>query len=162
MFTSPILSDIHHRAHTTLEKLLAHCRQLTPEEFCREIDWAGDPSVQLQLHHVISAERYWVGVLLGRIDADEDQANFPTVDSLEKLRQEIFAVGEEYLRGAAEAELNTPRRMVSWDHKERVLIPAHVFLRTQMHIYHHHGKVSAMSRLMGKPIPPGMDYPIIA
>jgi uncharacterized damage-inducible protein DinB len=161
MFTQSILSDIHRRAHQSLEKLMAHCRQLSPEELHRGvIDGFGEPSVQSQLHHVITAERYWVGVLEGRMEADDDRADFPTVDSLEKLRQKVFAIGEEYLRGASEAELNTPRPMMTWGNKERVLIPAHVFLRPQMHIYHHFGQVAVMCRIMGKPIPPGMDYPI--
>jgi uncharacterized damage-inducible protein DinB len=160
MFTPASLSDIHHHAHQTLQKLLEHCRELSPDELHRTIDWAGDPTVQLQLHHVITAERYWIGVLQGRMDVDEDQAEDPTVDSLEMLRKKVFTIGEEYLRGASEAELNTPRPMITWGNKERVLIPAHVVIRTQMHIYHHLGKVGAMCRFMGKPIPPGMDYPI--
>ncbi len=160
MFNSKILSDIHYRAHQTLQKLLMHCRALEPGELNREMDEFGDPTVQLQLHHVISAERYWIGVLEGRMDVDEDEADYPTADALEAFRQKVFALGESYLQTASADELNTPRPMITWGNKERVLIPAHVFLRTQMHIYHHHGKVSAMCRLMGKPIPPGMDYPI--
>ena len=160
MFIPQSLLDIHHRAHQSLIKLLAHCASLTADEMNREMEAFGDPTVQLQLHHVITAERYWIGVLQGRMDVDEDQAEYPTIDSLEELRQTVFAIGEEYLRGASEAELNTPRPMITWGNKERVLIPAHVVIRTQMHIYHHLGKVGAMCRLMGKPIPPGMDYPI--
>jgi uncharacterized damage-inducible protein DinB len=160
MFTPSTLSEIHHRAHQTLEKLLAHCGVLTPEEFHREIEWAGDPTVQLQLHHVISAERYWIGVIEGRMDVDEDQADYPTAESLEEFRQRVFEVGESYLRAASVEELNTARPMITWGNKERILIPAHIVIRTQMHIYHHFGKVGAMCRLMGKPVPPGMDYPI--
>ena len=160
MFNSKILSDIHYRAHQTLQKLLMHCRGLEPSELNREMDEFGDPTVQLQLHHVISAERYWIGVLEGRMDVDEDQADYPTADALEAFRQKVFALGETYLQTASADELNTPRPMITWGNKERILIPAHVFMRTQMHIYHHHGKVAAMCRVMGKPISPGMDYPI--
>jgi uncharacterized damage-inducible protein DinB len=160
MFNAKILSDIHHRSHQTLQMLMAHCRSLTPDELNREIEEYGDPTVQLQLHHVISAERYWIGVLEGRMDVDEDQAEYPTVEALEAFREEIFALGESYLKTASDEELSTPRSMMTWRNKERILVPAHVFLRTQMHLYHHHGKISAMCRRMGKPIAPGMDYPI--
>ncbi len=161
MFTAANLSDIHSRAQETLRKLLAHCASLTADELNREMDAFGDPTVQLQLHHVISAERYWVGVLEGRMDVDEDQADYPTAEILETFRQQVFALGENYLKGASVEELNTPRPMITWGNKERVLYPAHVIIRTQMHIYHHMGKVGAMCRIMGKPIPPGMDYPIV-
>ncbi len=162
MFNSMILSEIHYRSHQTLQKLLTHCRGLDPAELNREMNEFGDPTVQLQLHHVISAERYWIGVLEGRMDVDEDQADYPTIDSLEAFRRTVFTLGESYLQTASDDELTTPRTMITWGNKERILIPVHVFLRTQMHVYHHHGKVAAMCRVMGKPIPPGMDYPITA
>jgi uncharacterized damage-inducible protein DinB len=160
MFTPEALIEVHNRAHQSLQKLLAHCATLTADELNREMDAFGDPTVQLQLHHVISAERYWIGVIEGRMDVDEDQADYPTAESLETFRQKVFAAGESYLRAASVEELNTPRPMVTWGNKERILIPAHIVVRTQMHIYHHFGKVGAMCRLMGKPVPPGMDYPI--
>jgi uncharacterized damage-inducible protein DinB len=161
MFTSPILQDIHHRAHQSLTKLLVHCRGLSDEELHRPvIEGLSEPSVQLLMHHIISAERYWVGVLQGRMDVDEDQADYPTADRLEAFRQRIFASTEEYLRGASSEEFSTSRPMITWGNKERILIPAHVIIRTQMHIYHHFGQVAVMCRIMGKPIPPGMDYPI--
>jgi len=159
MHTSEALIDIHERTHRGLRELLTHSDQLTSEELNRELPGFGYPSVRLQLHHEIGAEKYWVGVLQGRIDADEDDPKYPTISSLEEYRQEVFATADGYLRTASGEELNTARPMQTWGGKERILIPAQVFLRTQMHIFHHQGQIAAMCRLLGKPIP-GMDYPI--
>ena len=40
------------------------------------------------------------------------------------------------------------------------LAPAHVILRTQTHVFHHMGQLAAMCRLLGHPIPQGMDFPL--
>ena len=71
----------------------------------------------------------------------------------------MFAITEDWLRGASVRELGTPRPMRTWRGDEPVLIPAHVFLRTQTHLYHHKGQVVAMCRLLGSPCP-ATDYPI--
>ena len=159
MYTNDALLDLHERAHRSLGELLTHCRGLTADELNRELDGFGYPSVRLQLHHEIGAEKYWIGVLEGRIDADEDAPDYPTIESLEAYRREVFSVTEGYLRAATRQELNTARPMTTWGGGERVLIPSHVFLRTQTHLFHHQGQVVAMCRLLGKPVA-GMDYPI--
>ncbi len=82
MHTREALRDLHERAHRCLAELLVHCRGLSPEE----LDGFGYPTPRLQLHHEIGAERYWIGVLQGRIDADEDEDDYPTVASLEALQ----------------------------------------------------------------------------
>jgi len=160
MYNSESLREFHRRAHESLKNLLAHCRQLSAEELNRELAGFGYPTVRLQIHHVIGVEKYWIGVLEGRIDAEDDDLKFPTIESLEAYRQEAFEVTEGYLQGASEEELKTPRPMMTWGDKERVLIPVQVFMRTLTHLYHHQGQVVAMCRLLGKPVPPGGDYPI--
>ncbi|XOV75413.1 MAG: DinB family protein [Phycisphaerales bacterium] len=52
------------------------------------------------------------------------------------------------------------RDFVVWGGAQRPLVPAQVILRTQTHIYHHMGQVTAMCRLLGHPTPPGMDFPL--
>lgn len=160
MYMAEDLIEFHRRAHHSLEKLLAHCRQLSAEELNQELAGFGYPTVRLQLHHGIGAEKYWIGVLQGRIDVDDDDPDYPTIESLEKYRQIVFSATEKYLRTASENELNTPRPMMTWGNKEKVLIPAQVLIRTQTHLYQHQGQIVAMCRLLGKPIGPGMDYPI--
>jgi len=162
MFSSQSLGEFHRRAHQNLRNLLDHCRQLNTEELHRRLIEYGDPTVQLQLFHIISAEKYWVGVIQGRMDVDDKESDYPTVDSLEEYRQQVVEIAENYLEGASVEELNAPRKMTTWGNKEPILVPAHVIIRTQVHIYHHQGKVLAMCRLMGKPGPKGvMDYPIV-
>ena len=159
MHTAEALLDLHERAHSSLQRLLAHCRQLSAEELDRELAGFGYPSVRLQLHHMIGGEEYWIGVLEGLILVDDNDSDYPTVESLEAYRRRVFSATEKYLRAASVEELNTARRMMTWGNKERPLIPAHVFMRTLTHIYHHQGQIVAMCRLLGKPAA-AMDYPI--
>jgi uncharacterized damage-inducible protein DinB len=159
MYTAETLLDLHERAHRSLQKLLEHCRQLSAEELDRKLPGFGYPSVRLQLHHEVGAEEYWIKVLQGRIEVEDNEADYPTVESLEAYRQQVFSATDEYLRAASAEELNTARRMLTWGNKERLLTPAHVFMRTLTHIYHHQGQIVAMCRLLGKPAS-GMDFPI--
>ena len=82
MYTTAALVEFHERAHQSLKKLLEHCHQLSAEELNRELSGFGYPTVRLQLHHDIGAEKYWTGVLQGRIDVrsndDSDHYVMPT------------------------------------------------------------------------------------
>ena len=89
MHTAEALLDLHERAHSSLQRLLAHCRQLSVEELDRELAGFGYPSVRLQLHHVIGGEEYWIGVLEG------------TVESLEAYRRRVFSATDKHLRAAS-------------------------------------------------------------
>jgi uncharacterized damage-inducible protein DinB len=151
VYTPEALLDVHERTHRSLAKLIAHCRSLAAEELNRSIDGFGYATVRLQLHHVIGAEEYWVGVLHGLMLAEDNDALFPTIDSLEEYRRKTSATTENYLRGASPDELNTARPMKLWGGREATLAPARCVLRTQMHVYHHQGQVLAMCRLLGKP-----------
>lgn len=159
MHTPEGLLDIHDRAHRSLIALLAHCRELSGEEMNREVTGFGYATVRLQLHHAIGAEKYWIGVLQGRGDADDDSPDYPTTSSLEVYRERVHAATMAYLRTAAVGELNTARPMMTWGNKEKVLTPAHVVMRTVTHLYHHQGQIVAMCRLLGKPCT-GLDYPL--
>lgn len=159
MHDSETLLDLHARAHRNLAALQVHCRVLSAEELSRELPGFGYPSVRLQFHHEIGAEKYWIGVLQGRIDVDEDDPDYPTVASLEAYRERVFAATEAWLRGASVSELNTARPMMTWGNREKVLVPAHVFMRTLTHLYHHQGQITAMCRLLGRPCG-GLDYPL--
>ena len=159
MHTASSLLDIHERTHRNVRSLIEHCRQLTAEELRREMEGFGYPAVRLQIHHAIGAEKYWVSVLENQMNADESEADFQNVDTLERFRAAVFKATERYLRGRSEDALNTAQTMTTWGNRERLLIPAEVILRTQVHYYHHQGQVLAMCRLMGKP-GAGLDYPI--
>jgi uncharacterized damage-inducible protein DinB len=158
MHTPEALLDLNQRTHRNLGALLAHCRGLSGAELTRELPGFGYPTVRLQLNHMIGAQKYWIGVIEGRIDVDDDEACL-TLEALEAYREEAQALVERYLRGASVEELNTPRSMMTWRRQERVLIPAQIVLRTVTHIYHHTGQVVAMCRLLGKPVEE-LSYPI--
>jgi uncharacterized damage-inducible protein DinB len=125
MHTPDALLDLHERAHRNLTALLAHCRQLSGEEINRELTGFGYPTVRLQLHHGIGAEKYWIGVLQGRIDADDDSPDYPTVESLEVYREQVFAATEAYLRASSVDELNTARPIMTWGNRKQVLTRVH-------------------------------------
>jgi len=133
---------------------------VSEEELDRELEGFGYATVRQQLHHAIGAERYWITVVRGCMDAGEDEADAVSVDVLESFRQSVGEATREYLRETSDEELNAPRKMTTWGGHEKMLAPAHVILRTQTHLFHHMGQLTAMCRLLGHPIPPGMDFPI--
>lgn len=159
MNTPESLVEFHRRCHQSFSKLLDHCGSLTAEELHRKLDGFGYPTVQLQIHHVIAAERYWFGVLQGRMDVDEDEDQYPDISRLKRYRENIAVACERFLRESSSEELDVPREMTTWGGKVKVLVPAHVIIRTQVHIFHHQGQILAMCRLLGKPAN-GFDYPI--
>lgn len=161
MYTHKALQDLHARAHKSFRKLLSHCGQLSDAELHREIPGFGYPSVQLQLHHAIGAEEYWIGVLKSNFKVEDNAHEYPTIAALEAYREQTFAATEEYLEHASADELNTVRAMMTWGDHKRNFMPAHVVLRTITHLFHHQGQVTAMCRLIGKPISAGLDFPLV-
>src|SRR5512146_565021 len=101
MFTPGDFIEIHRRTHSGTVRLLEHCRQLSPEERRRDLfaQGFGVPRVLEQLHHIISAEQYWLAVLRGRFAPgverteqelfDDELDNFPDIDALEAYRQRV-------------------------------------------------------------------------
>ena len=160
MYSVSALLDLHERGQRSLQKLLEHCGQLDAEELDRELPGFGYPNVRQQLEHVIGAQEYWISVVQGRFTGEFSDPDYPTVEALEAYRRQVAGVTDAYLRQATEAELNTAREMLTWPDKMRLLVPAHVFLRTLTHIYQHQGQVLALCRLLGRPGPAGLDFPL--
>lgn len=161
MFNAESLLEFCRRAHQSFDKLIEHCRCLEDDEFNRKIDGFGYPTVKLQLHHAIGAQKYWIGVLQGRMDIDDDPDDQFTINDMIEYHKSVLNTTERYLGSASTEELITSRPMITWGNIEKNLIPAHVVIRTLTHLYQHQGQVAAMCRLMNKPIEPGMDYPIL-
>ncbi len=159
MQNAEALIDMHDRAHQNLKAVLAHCSGFGDEDLNCEFPGFGYPCVRLQLHHEIGAEKYWIGVIQGRIDVDEDAPEFASIESLMAYRKKVYTVTDEYLLAASLEDLNTPRMMKTWGNREKMLVPAHVILRTITHLYHHQGQIAAMCRLLGKPSA-GWDFPL--
>ena len=160
MFSAQALIDVHQRTHRSLIQLIDHCSQLKIGDFDRVLEGFGYGSIRLQLHHIIGCERYWIGVLCGEMLVDEREEDHESVAALRRFREQVFSTTAEYLKTASESELNTPRSVTTWGAGERSLTPALVFLRTQTHAYQHQGQVAAMCRLVGHPIPAGLDFPL--
>ena len=160
MYTSEGLIEFHNRTHESLKKLIKHCGQFQPEELDKEIPGFGYSTLRRQIHHAIGAEKYWAGVLEGRMDINDDVSDCETIEKLEEYRKLTFDITGNYFNNASSAELNNARPMMTWGNKEKVLVPAQVFMRTLTHAYQHQGQIMAMCRILGKPVPAGLDYPI--
>jgi uncharacterized damage-inducible protein DinB len=90
----------------------------------------------------------------------KDGPNTRSVEALRAYRARVADATVAYLDAASYEECNTPRTMTTWGGKEVDLVPAHVLLRTQTHVFQHQGQIAAMCRLLGRPIPAGLDFPL--
>lgn len=114
MYTPAALLDMHERSQKSLIGLTAHCGSLTPAEIERQmlefgLPPHGEPNVRLQLTHTIGAQRYWIGCLQGRIEAEDPV--FANIAEIEAFRESVSAQVAGYLGGVCEAELDTPRAL---------------------------------------------------
>lgn len=160
MQTRDGLAEMHGHAHAILDRLLDHCDGFAQADLERELDGFGYPSVLLQLYHVIGAEAYWLGVLRGLMLVDEDEADHASVAALRSFRDRVVADTKAYLDATDDAALNAPCTVDTWSAKGVEVIPANVILRTQTHAFQHKGQIGAMCRLLGRPVPSGLDYPV--
>jgi uncharacterized damage-inducible protein DinB len=160
MYTTTSVLDMHERAHRSLKRLIEHCEQLSVGELERELEGFGYPTIRQQLEHVIGAEEYWINVIRSRYTEDGSAEEHPPIAAIEAYRCRVAEATADYLRTSSQQELNGAREMLTWPNKMRMLIPAHVVLRTLTHIYQHQGQVLAMCRMMGRPGPAGLDFPL--
>ena len=161
MYTQAALLDVHARAHESLRRLIVFCGGLTDDELRRPLSGFGFPTVLIQLEHTIGSEVYWQTVLIRGYTEEATMPLLPHLAAMEAFRQETAAATRAYLEGASEAELNSPRVMISDPGETRLLRPADVIMRCAAHIFNHQGQVLAMCRAMGKPNEQiDLDYPI--
>jgi uncharacterized damage-inducible protein DinB len=160
MHTSASLLDFHTRCHRTFAAILAHCQTLPAGVADKPLEHFAYPTLREQFHHVLGAERYWLGVLNGRIILDDDLAAFPDMAAIAAMRETVSAATFAFIRAASDEALNTPREVTTWGDRKYTLAPAHVLLRVGTHIYDHKGQLAAMCRTMNHPIPPGFDFPL--
>ena len=161
MYTSDALIDVHERTHRSLQKLLDHCAGFSDEASGCELDGFSYPSLRQQLRHMIGAEAYWLGVLRGLMLVDERDEDCASIDALRAYREQVAETTATYLRETTDQALRARRTMTTWGDKQVELVPAHVVLRTQTHIYQHQGEIAVMARQLGRPIPRGLDFPMV-
>jgi len=161
MYNAEALLDIHTRAHESLRGLIVFCGTLTNDELRRPVAGFGFSTVLAQLEHTIGAEVYWQTVVISGYTEEATPPRLADAAAIEVFRQQAAAVTRAYLDGATEAELNSPRQMVSDPGQTRLLRPADVIMRVVTHIFNHQGQVLAMCRAMGKPNEKlDLDYPV--
>ena len=151
MYNAETLLDIHARAHESLRRLIVFCGNLTEDELCRPLTGFGFPTVLGQLEHTIGAEVYWQTVVTRGYTEEAKLPDLRDVAAVETFRQQTASATRSYLDRASEAELNSPREMISDPGQIRLLRPADVIVRVVTHIFNHQGQVLAMCRTIGKP-----------
>ncbi|MCA9320092.1 MAG: DinB family protein [Planctomycetes bacterium] len=150
---------LHVRSHHCLTTVLEHAGELSLADANREHEGFGYPSLRLQGHHVIGAERYWTSVMEGELDVSDDADDHPTMASLESLRSRVARRSASLIRSLGDDALQQPKTLHDWRGNEIVYAPLWVVMRTQTHLFHHLGQMAAMCRLLGRPIP-GADFPL--
>ena len=151
MYNAEVLLDVHARAHQSLHGLIAFCGTLRTDELLRQLPGFGFPTVLGQLVHVIGAEVYWQTVVTRGYSEEATLPDLPHLAAIEGFREQTASATRSYLERASEAELNTPRLMISDPGQTRLLRPADVIMRVVTHIFNHQGQVLAMCRSIGKP-----------
>jgi uncharacterized damage-inducible protein DinB len=163
MYNPATLLDIHARAHESLRRLIVFCGDLTEEELRRPVKGFGFPTVLGQLEHTIGAELYWQTVVTLGYSEEATLPPLRDLAAMEAFRQQTASTTRNYLERASEAELNSPRVMISDPGETRVLRPADVIMRIVTHIFNHQGQILGMCRSIGKPNDQiDLDYPLDA
>jgi uncharacterized damage-inducible protein DinB len=161
MYNPAALLDIHARAHESLRRLIGFCGTLTEDELRRPVTGFGFPTVLIQLEHTIGAEVYWQTVVTKGYTEEATLPDLRDIPAIEAFRQRTASTTRSYLERASEAELNSPREMISDPGETRLLRPADVILRIVTHIFNHQGQLLAMCRSIGKPNDHvDLDYPV--
>ena len=161
MYNAETLLDTHTRAHESLGRLIVFCGTLTSDELRRQLPGFGFSTVLRQLEHTIGAELYWQTVVTRGYSEEATVPNVPDLAAIEAFREQTASTTRSYLERATEAELNTPRLMITDPGQTRLLRPADVIMRVVTHIFHHQGQVLAMCRSIGKPNNThDLDYPL--
>jgi uncharacterized damage-inducible protein DinB len=161
MYDAATLLDVHARAHESLRRLIVFCGDLTEDELRRPLTGFGMPTILRQLVHTIGAEVYWQTVVTRGYTEEATLPPLPDVAAIEAFRQQTASVTRSYLERASEAEVNSPRVMISDPGETRLLRPADVIMRIVTHIFNHQGQVLAMCRSIGKPNEQiDLDYPV--
>jgi uncharacterized damage-inducible protein DinB len=161
MYNPATLLDVHARAHESLRRLIVFCGDLTEDELYRPLTGFGFPTVLGQLEHAIGAEVYWQTVVTRGYTEEATLPTLRDVAAIEAFRKQTASATHSYLERASEAELNSPREMISDPGETRLLRPADVIMRIVTHIFNHQGQVLAMCRSIGKPNDQlDLDYPV--
>jgi uncharacterized damage-inducible protein DinB len=161
MYNAEILLDIHARAHESLRRVIVFCGSLTDDELRRPVAGFGFPTILRQLEHTIGAEVYWQTVVTRGYTEAATSPKLLDVAAIEAFRQQTASATRSYLAGASEAELSSPRQMISDPGRTRLLRPADVILRIVTHMFNHQGQVLAICRTIGKPNSRNdLDYPV--
>lgn len=160
MYTREAIQDIYERTQRSLTGLIDHCASIDNDALGQSMAGFGYDSILQQLYHIVGAEQYWIGVLQGKMLVDEDDADRATIDAIRAFRERVSGTTRAWLESATSDELSEARPFDTWSEKQVSLTPAHVVMRTQTHAFQHQGQITAMCRLLGHPVPAGLDFPV--
>ena len=161
MYTTAALLDIHRRTHDSIQGVLDALGALPPEEMTKEVAGFSYPTLATQVHHYLGAERYWFSVLSGDLNLDDDADQHGTVEALRGMREQVAETTRAMVAGWSDEEASAPRTITKWNGETAEVVPAHVLLRTQTHVYQHHGEIASMLRQLGHRFPSMLDFPLV-
>lgn len=161
MYTVAGLLDVHQRTHQSMRKVLDHVGTLPPEELTRAMEGFSYPTLASQLHHLIRAEYYWMGVMQGEPRYEDDAAEHETMEALRALYTRVYDDTHAFLSSLTDDGASALRTVTKYNGDQAEIVPALALLRTQMHAYQHHGEIATMLRQMGHTFPQMLDFPVV-
>jgi len=151
------LLTFHGWVRKPFEVLFEHAGKVSPEEFVRQLEGFGMPTLRDQLVHIVECEDFWITKLKG--DEFQDiysKAGFGSAGQVWAAYGPVAERTREFLAGLTQEQVGAPRR-ITFSRGEFVdLTPIQVVLHVITHSFHHKGQAVAMCRLLGYP-PPETD-----
>lgn len=133
------------------QKILDALSQLTDDQFTQSV--AGSyGSVRNTLVHVLSAEWGWIDRCGGPARGPALKADdYPTVDSVRRLMQDVERHGRTFLSGLSDNDLD---RVVEWTlggAPSRQSRLSDLLQHAVIHGVHHRGQIALLLRVLGHP-----------
>jgi uncharacterized damage-inducible protein DinB len=143
-------------------QLLDACRELTPEQFHRELG-GSFPSIALNLRHILYAERSWTRRLvlsalplfdwLGDPRSDPGPPLEASLEAFDRHWPPVWASAREWIEGLSDADLDFQLSATRADGTDFLVSRWRIALHMVNHSTMHRGQVMNMLRALGQPVP---------
>lgn len=152
MFSKDGLRAFHRWTHESLHLVFEHAAALPPGTITEKIPGFGRNTVRDQLVHILSTEANWIAGIQNQSLPKLTASDYATVASLLVGRRRVSDATLRYIDLLSETELNTTLTELPKEWMGPPRSPAFIILHVLTHAFHHKGQVTAMFRLLGRPI----------